>query len=131
MFLMDTSFIIELFRNPDKVERFLADIDKEGGVTSAITVYEIFRRKSRMSRRELAVFTRFFRTFRVLPFDSYSAEKAGEVYEKLERIGEKINEFDMMILGIMLQNGIDKIITKDEDFGKVVKYLDIEAIIIK
>lgn len=36
-----------------------------------------------------------------------------------------------MILGIMLHNGIDKIITKDKDFEKAAKYLDIEAFIIE
>ncbi|MEM4497871.1 MAG: PIN domain-containing protein [Nitrososphaerota archaeon] len=83
-----------------------------------------------MSKSEEMAFTRFFRSFDVLPLDSYSAEKAAMIHEKLEKIGEKINEFDIMILGIMLHNGIDKIITKDRDFEKVAKYLDIEAIII-
>ena len=130
MFLIDTSFVIELLRRPSTVERFLPEIDREGAKTTAITVYEIFRRRSRMSKSEEMAFTRFFRSFDVLPLDSYSAEKAAMIYEKLEKIGEKINEFDIMILGIMLHNGIDKIITKDRDFEKVAKYLDIEAIII-
>ncbi|MEM1730877.1 MAG: type II toxin-antitoxin system VapC family toxin [Ignisphaera sp.] len=130
MFLIDTSFIIELLRRPSTVERFLPEIDHEGAKTTAITVYEIFRRRSRMSKSEEMVFTRFFRSFDVLSLDSYSAEKAAMIYEKLEKIGEKINELDIMILGIMLHNGIDKIITKDRDFEKVAKYLDIEAIII-
>ncbi|MEM2294173.1 MAG: type II toxin-antitoxin system VapC family toxin [Nitrososphaerota archaeon] len=130
MFLIDASFIIELLRRPSTVERFLPEIDREGVKTTAITVYEIFRRRSRMSKSEEMAFTRFFRSFDVLPLDSYSAEKAAMIHEKLEKIGERINEFDIMILGIMLHNGIDKIITKDRDFEKVAKYLDIEAIII-
>jgi len=77
MFLMDTSFVMELFRNPSKVEKFLTEVDEEGATTSAITVYEIFRKRSGMNRREVAVFTRFFRTFGVLPFDMFFRGKSG------------------------------------------------------
>ena len=84
-----------------------------------------------MSKKEITIFTRFFRSYNTLPFDRDAAEKAAEAYERLAKIGEMINELDVMILGIMLANGIDKIITRDRDFERVAKYLDIEAIIIK
>ncbi|MCX8193683.1 MAG: type II toxin-antitoxin system VapC family toxin [Nitrososphaeria archaeon] len=130
MFLIDTSFIIELFRRPSNVERFFDKIEEEGAKTTVISVYEVFRRRSRMSKTEAAAFTRFFRSIEVLPIDPHSAERAAEIYEKLEKIGEKISEFDIMILGIMLHNGINKIITRDKDFEKVAKYIDIEVILI-
>ncbi len=78
-----------------------------------------------------AVFTRFFRSYGALSFDEISAEKAAEIYERLEKAGERINELNIMKLGIMLSNGISKIITKDKDFEKAVKYLDVEAIMIE
>lgn len=84
-----------------------------------------------MSKRETTVFTRFFRTFSVLPFDIFCGKSSRSIWKIGKKIGEKINEFDIMILGIMLHNGIDKIITRDRDFEKASKYLDIETIIIE
>jgi len=49
----------------------------------------------------------------------------------MAKAGETINELDIMILGIMLANGIDKIVTKDRDFQTAQKYLNIEATIIE
>ena len=131
MFLLDTSFIIQMFRHPDRVRKYIPEINKDGVAASAVSYYEIFRRKTKMNRKELAVITRFFRSYGALPFDRDAAEKAAEVYERLAKAGEKINELDIMILGIMLANGIDKIITRDKDFERAAKYLNIEAIIIK
>ena len=58
MFLLDTSFIIQLFRHPEKVQEYIPEINKEGATTSAISYYEIFRNKTKMSKKEITIFTR-------------------------------------------------------------------------
>ncbi len=52
MFLLDTSFIIELLRRPGKIKNYIPQIDGEGGTSTAISYYEIFRRGSRMNKHE-------------------------------------------------------------------------------
>ncbi len=41
------------------------------------------------------------------------AEKAAEIYDKLESKGQLIDDNDILIIGIMLSNGINQIITKN------------------
>lgn len=67
------------------MERFLLEINHEGTKITAITVYEIFRRRLRMSKSEEMVFTFFLRNFDVLPLGSYFMEKVAVTYEKLEK----------------------------------------------
>jgi len=131
MILLDTSFIIDLFKNPDRVEDYLDLIDKEGACLTSISYFEIFRAKRLMSRREISYFNQLFNTYPIYMFDLSASEKASEIWIKLERLGEIINVLDIMIGGIMLANGIYKIITRDEDFQTMSKVVDIEVIIIK
>ncbi len=41
------------------------------------------------------------------------AEKAAEIYDILESKGQLIDDNDILIIGIMLSNGINQIITKN------------------
>lgn len=128
MLLLDTSFIIHLFKNPEKVEEWLDRIDREGAATTAISYFEIFRKKHKMSRSESVYLNNFFNSYPVLPFDSKSAEKAADLLGRLERAGEVINVLDSMIVGIMLSNGIKSILTADTDFKKAAKYSEVEVV---
>jgi len=48
------------------------------------------------------------------------AEKAAELYDKLESKGQLIDDNDILIIGIMLSNGINQIITKNiKHFEKI------------
>ncbi|RLE72929.1 MAG: type II toxin-antitoxin system VapC family toxin [Thermoprotei archaeon] len=130
MILLDTSFIIDLFKNPGKVEEYLDLIDKEGACLASISYFEIFRAKRFMGKREISYFSQLFNTYPVYTFNLLAAEKASEIWMKLERLGEMINVLDVMIGGIMLANGVGKIITRDKDFQTMSKIVDIEVIIV-
>jgi predicted nucleic acid-binding protein len=130
MYMLDTSFIIELFRKPEKVSGWLKRIDEEGGATTAISYFEVFRKQHRMNRSEKLTLTRFFNSYQPLPFDLESAEETCNLWIRLEKAGETVNLLDAMIAGIMISKGVDKILTRDEDFKKIEKFTDIQALII-
>ncbi|MDL1957703.1 MAG: type II toxin-antitoxin system VapC family toxin [Candidatus Desulfofervidus auxilii] len=130
MIMLDTSFIIDLFKNPDRVKKYFSLIDKEGACLTSISYFEIFRAKRFMSKREISYFNQLFSAYPVYTFDLEASEKASEIWIKLERLGETVSVLDVMIGGIMLANGVDKIITRDRDFQTMSKVVDIEAIIV-
>ncbi|MCS7366121.1 MAG: type II toxin-antitoxin system VapC family toxin [archaeon GB-1867-035] len=130
MILLDTSFIIDLFKNPSKVEKYLDLIDEEGACLTSISHFEIFRAKRFMSKKEISYFNQLFNAYPVYNFNLQASEKASEIWAKLERLGEMVNPLDIMIGGIMLANGINKIITKDKDFKTISKITEIEVILI-
>ncbi len=47
---------------------------------------------------------------------------------KLVMIGREINAFDVLIAGIALANGVEKIATKDKHFAEIEKVADIKVI---
>jgi len=130
MILMDTSYLILLARGSPKAENLIDLIDNEGGVLTTISYFEIFRSGNKMSKKEQRYFTRLFSTYPVLSLDVRAAHKASELWYKLERLGRITNVLDVLIGGIMIANGIDKIVTSDKDFLEIGKISEIEVILI-
>jgi predicted nucleic acid-binding protein len=55
----------------------------------------------------------FISGMEVFSLNFKEAEKAAEIYDKLESKGQLIDDNDILIIGIMLSNGINQIITKN------------------
>jgi len=90
MFLLDSPFITQLFRYPERIRENISGIDKEGAKTASISYYEIFRRKKEENKK-LAVSTRFFKSYDILHLIKKAVDKAAEIYEVFAKVGEKIN----------------------------------------
>ncbi len=95
---------------------------------TSITVYEIgiglerTRRKiSEQRYKELyKSWMEFISGMEVFPLSFKEAEKAAEIYEILESKGQLIDDNDILIIGVMLSNGINQIITKNvQHFKKI------------
>ena len=95
---------------------------------TSITVYEIgiglerTRRKiSEQRYKELyKSWMEFISGMEVFPLSFKEAEKAAEIYEILESKGQLIDDNDILIIGIMLSNGMNQIITKNiKHFKKI------------
>lgn len=126
MNVIDTSALIDLFRGSEAAQRF---IDNDA-VTTAITYHEIFQRiKHRGSKSEDKFFRYFFTYMRVLNYDISAAEASSEIMARLKSVGTPVNALDVLIAGIAAANGADKIITKDNDFLKIAKVIDIEVLV--
>ena len=95
---------------------------------TSITVYEVgiglerTRRKiSEQRYKELyKSWMEFISGMEVFPLSFKEAEKAAEIYEILESKGQLFDDNDILIIGIMLSNGINQIITKNvKHFEKI------------
>lgn len=124
MNLLDTSFVVDLFKGDGKVARYL----DEESATTAITYYEVMSyRKRRKLKSEGAVFERFFSEVPVLPFTRDAAEQSSAITARLMEIGRPVNALDVLIAGISLSSGAERLITRDRDFLEIAKVSDLSV----
>ncbi|HII80076.1 MAG TPA: type II toxin-antitoxin system VapC family toxin [Methanosarcina sp.] len=113
MIVFDTSTLIDFFRGIEKTREFM----DEDVTTTIITYYEILSVvKHRKARKEEQFFRRFFSEIEVLNFDLKAAEEASDIMGRLLSIGTPVNSTDVLIAGIAIVNGAEKLISKDRDF---------------
>ncbi|WP_290597155.1 MULTISPECIES: type II toxin-antitoxin system VapC family toxin [unclassified Archaeoglobus] len=128
MIILDTSFVIDYLRGSEAVRDIIGE-DEEFAITS-ITYHEILvGLKRKKSRKEEKVFRRFLSELRVLPFDEEAAEESSNIVARLMAIGREVNALDILIAGIAIANGAEKIVTRDADFGEIAKVSDVEVIL--
>ena len=127
MIVLDTSFLIDYFRG---VKVTCSLVDEEDIAITTITYHEILTGlKRKRSKREEKFFKRFFSEIRMLPFDVRAAEESSSIAARLTAIGKDVNALDILIAGIAIANGADKIITRDSDFEIIAKVSDIEVVL--
>jgi len=128
MIVLDTSFIIDYFRGI-KATYDLVDEEDDIAITT-ITYHEIMTGlKRKRSKREEKFFKRFFSKVEILPFDVKAAEESSNIAARLMAIGKEVNALDILIAGIAIANGADKIITRDLDFEEIAKVSDINIVL--
>lgn len=95
---------------------------------TAISVYEIFIGLEKTKRiisekryKELyKSWMQFISGTEILSLGVKEAEKAAEIYDTLESKGSLIDDNDILIAGIMIHNGIRKILTRNtKHFEKI------------
>ncbi len=128
MIVLDTSFLIDYFRGV-KATHDLVDEEDDIAVTT-ITYHEILTGlKRKKSKKEEKFFKRFFSEVKILPFDVNAAEESSNIAARLMAMGKVVNALDILIAGIAIANGADKIITRDSDFEEIAKVSDIEIVL--
>jgi hypothetical protein len=124
LIVLDTSFLIDYFRNED-----LADSLPQGEKTAvtAISYYEIMAGVRRMkSPREEKFFRHFFSDIEILEFDLNAADIASDIGARMAKEGNRVNAFDILIAGIALAHRANGIITADTDFTEIARYAGID-----
>lgn len=125
MILLDTSFLIDLFRGVESTK----ELAEEDSVTTTISYHEIMTGiKRKRAPREEKYFTRFFSEIALVPFNVQAADCSSEISAKLSSIGRKLNALDILIAGIALANGISDIVTRDPDFSEIEKVSDLKVV---
>lgn len=128
MIVLDTSFLIDYLRGVEATYD-LTDEENEVAITT-ITYHEIMvGLKRKRSKREEKFFRRLFSEVKILPFDTKAAEESSSIAARLMAIGKEINALDILIAGIAIANGADRIITRDTDFKEVAKISDIDVVL--
>lgn len=123
--LLDTSFLIDYFKGKNKT----SEVVYSDTATTVINYHEILSGvKHRKAKKEEDFFRRFFTEIEVLDFDLKSAEKSSEIMARLLREGKIVNSLDVLISGVALANGIEKIASADKDFDEIAKITGLEIL---
>jgi len=124
MIILDTSFLIDFFKGEEGTQAII----RTDVATTAITYHEIFSGiKHRNAKKEGKFFRSFFSRIRILDYDLNAADKSSEIMAKLLSSGKAVNALDVLIAGIAIANGADKIATRDGDFGEISKIAKLEV----
>ncbi|MFW9988959.1 MAG: type II toxin-antitoxin system VapC family toxin [Candidatus Odinarchaeota archaeon] len=132
MIILDTNACIDYLNGMNEIKKLISDQEDLVHITS-ITVYEINigleRTKRKISAKRyhelFKIWTEFISSMEIFPLGYKEAEKAAEVYDNLESKGQLIDDNDILITGIMLSNGITKIITRNVKHFEKVKEIEI------
>ena len=129
MIILDTDACIDYLNGSKEIKKIIAEQEDLIHITS-ITVYEVNigleRTKRKISKIRYnnlyKIWTEFISSMEVFILGYREAEKAAEIYDLLESKGDLIDDNDILIAGIMLSNGITKIITRNiKHFEKIEK----------
>ena len=132
MIILDTSACIDYLNGNEQLKKLISDQENLIHITS-ITIYEIniglemTRRKiSEKRHNELyKAWLEFISGMEIFPLGFKEAEKAAKIYDFLESEGLRIDDNDILIAGIMLTNGIKKIITKNVKHFERIKVIEV------
>jgi tRNA(fMet)-specific endonuclease VapC len=106
----------------------MVEMDREGRhSTTAINAFELFygAYKSNQRLTNVEKTKALLERVDVLPFESISSERAGEILAELSVRGDPIDFRDAMIAGIAKANGLSLVTRNKEHFARV-KDLKIE-----
>ena len=125
MIVLDTSFLIDFFKG----KNMPLDIINSDVATTVITFHEIISGvKHKKAKNEEKFFRRFFSDIKVLDFDLKAAEMSSEIMASLLNIGKVVNTLDVLIAGIAITNGAEKIASSDKDFIEISKVTDLDVL---
>ncbi|HDZ16673.1 hypothetical protein LCGC14_1121760 [marine sediment metagenome] len=120
MIILDTSACIDYLNGDEDLKIILSDQENLVHITS-ITIYEVGigleRTKRKISEdmyKELyKKWMEFISSMEIFNLGFKEAERAAKIYDVLESTGQRINDNDILIAGIIISNGIQRIIIKN------------------
>ena len=112
---MDSSAIIDLFGNDSSLIKLLEGMDEEI-VLNQMSFYELMIGldfDNLIHKKEENFYDELFEDYKNLSLDKNSSKKASKISFELKKDGKIIGDFDCIIAGIYLTNGVNKIITRN------------------
>ncbi len=120
--MVDSDILSLFFRNDPHVKAHFRDYLEEYDRIniSIITYYEILSGlKHRDARKQLASFLEFARLNVVLPLSEDSTTISAEIYAKLRKDGQLIDDIDILIAGIAMSNKLVLVTHNENHFGRI------------
>lgn len=116
--ILDTTFLIDLFRGNKAAVEKAAELDKkeEPVFATALSVFELWQGLD--AKQKKAKVEQFVSAFGLLGFDVESAKKGGEIHAALAAGGIHIDPEDSMIAGVALHHA-QAVLTRDEHFSRI------------
>ncbi len=132
MIILDTDACIDYLNGQGEIQKAITEQEDLVHITS-ITVYEVSiglkRTKRKISEKRYnelyKIWVEFISSMEIFTLGYKEAEKAAEIYDILESKGNLIDDNDILIAGIMLSNGITKIITRNAKHFEKIETLEI------
>jgi tRNA(fMet)-specific endonuclease VapC len=121
MIVLDTNTLIYFFKRQGRVaERLLAQPPREIGVpTIVIYELEVGIAKSTSPEKRRRQLAELLAAVTVLPFGAAEAQQAARIRAELERAGEPIGPYDILIAATALAHG-GRLATRNvKEFGRV------------
>ena len=102
-YLLDTNVLISMFRNKGKVRKHILEVGFPNCYVSEISIAELFYGAAKGGRKQnFEDVNNVLRQFEVLPIYS-CLENYGHIKALLERQGQRIDDFDLLIGATALQ----------------------------
>jgi tRNA(fMet)-specific endonuclease VapC len=127
-FLLDTNICIYIInQKPESVFKKFKKVSLDNILISSVTEYELRYgvEKSQKSEKNLAILNDFLAYLNIIPFDSLSSSIAASIRCKLEKKGEMIGPYDLLIASQALANDYTLVTNNEREFKRI-KDLKIE-----
>jgi tRNA(fMet)-specific endonuclease VapC len=132
MIILDSTTCIDYLQG-DKNLKILMDKQIDIFGITTISIYEInigleiTKRKRSKARYEELIknWNKLLSVVQVFPLTIKEAKKSSKIYDQLSSKGQLIEDNDILIAGIMLSNGINKLITRNKRHFAWIKELEI------
>lgn len=126
--LVDTDILSMYFRGNETVEKSFEEYTGEYGKISIciITYYEIVSGlRYRDANKQLESFLKFAHQNIILPVTEDSAMISAQTYAKLRKMGQQLDDIDLLIAGIAISNDL-VLATNNESHFERIEDLEIE-----
>lgn len=119
--MLDTDICIDVLRQQTVVIDRLRQLAPNDCAISMVTVYELFcgLAKARDLEKEQQKVRRFVSAIVELPFDHSAAESAAKIRADLERQGNVIGPYDLLIAGHAMASGLTLVTKNTREFQRV------------
>ena len=132
MILLDTSACIDYLNGNLKLKRLIEDQEDLIHISS-ITIYEMnigfekTKRKisSQRYRKLYSSWLEFINSLEIFSLGVKETKMAAKIYDNLEAQWQIIDDNDILIAGIMLSNGIKKLITRNKRHFERIKGIEV------
>jgi tRNA(fMet)-specific endonuclease VapC len=120
-YLLDTNTCIDVMRSHPQVTQRMSDVLPDDLAISSITSYELFTgvEKCSASERERAKVRLLLATVHELSFDDTAAAHAAVVRATLERLGQPIGPYDVLLAGHARSSGLILVTANTREFTRV------------
>ena len=120
-YLLDTDTCIGVLRQRSGVVQRLSQIAPTDCAVSMVTVYELFCgvEKAQNPSRERQKVEQFISAIIELPLDRAAAETAARIRADLERQGQPIGPYDLLIAGQSLVSNLTLVTNNVQEFQRV------------
>ena len=129
MILIDTTAAIDFLRGQRQVISRIKSLQSSGDAIgiSSVSVFELLHplRHRKLQEQERAVRS-FVHQLSLLPLDSDAASESADIMGSLLRIGQPVNALDVLIAGTAVANGVELILSSDEDFERISRVCDVK-----